>query len=191
MKKQLVINLFGAPGAGKSTGAAYVFSRLKRAGVRAELVTEVAKDEVWEGNVTALENQEYVFGKQSLRQSRLKDRVDVIVTDSPLLLTMVYGKSKHQAYLNALALAVFGEYDNRNYFVNRVKPYERAGRLQTETESDSLSETIKSTLKENGIEFQEIDGYIDDYDEIFDSTLDEVRKRKEEQIAREERQSET
>ena len=31
----LIINLFGAPGAGKSTGAAYVFSQLKAAGVNA------------------------------------------------------------------------------------------------------------------------------------------------------------
>ena len=28
-----VINLFGAPGSGKSTGAAYLFSKLKMAGV--------------------------------------------------------------------------------------------------------------------------------------------------------------
>ena len=46
----LIINLFGAPGAGKSTGAAYVFSQLKAAGVNAELVTEFAKDKVWERN---------------------------------------------------------------------------------------------------------------------------------------------
>ena len=40
----IVINLCGSPGAGKSTGAAYVFSQLKMAGVNAELVTEFAKD---------------------------------------------------------------------------------------------------------------------------------------------------
>ena len=34
----LVVNLFGAPGAGKSTGAAYIFSQLKMAGIIAELV---------------------------------------------------------------------------------------------------------------------------------------------------------
>ena len=40
----LVINLFGAPGAGKSTGAAYIFSLLKMYGINAELITEYAKD---------------------------------------------------------------------------------------------------------------------------------------------------
>ena len=41
----LIINLFGAPGAGKSTGAAYVFSQLKAAGVNAELVTRYGKEQ--------------------------------------------------------------------------------------------------------------------------------------------------
>lgn len=60
-KVPLVINQ--APGAGKSTGAAYIFSELKQRGVNAELVTEFAKDKTWEGNTLALSCQEYVFGK--------------------------------------------------------------------------------------------------------------------------------
>lgn len=52
--KTIVVNLFGAPGAGKSTGAAYIFALLKMAGVEAELVTEFAKDKVWEGNTAVL-----------------------------------------------------------------------------------------------------------------------------------------
>ena len=40
----VVINLFGGPGCGKSTGAAYVFSKLKMLGVNAELTSEYAKD---------------------------------------------------------------------------------------------------------------------------------------------------
>ena len=44
----LVVNLFGVPGAGKSTGAAYIFSKLKLVGINAELITEFAKDKVWE-----------------------------------------------------------------------------------------------------------------------------------------------
>ena len=64
MSKCIVINLFGVPSAGKSTGAAYIFSRLKMAGVNAELVTEFAKDLVWEENTVALGNQLYVFSNQ-------------------------------------------------------------------------------------------------------------------------------
>ena len=86
----LVVNLFGPPGAGKSTGAAYVFSKLKLAGVNAELVTEFAKDKVWEDNKLALANQAYLFGEQYYRLTRLGGKVDVAVTDSPLLLSNFY-----------------------------------------------------------------------------------------------------
>ena len=62
----IVLNLFGVPSAGKSTGAAYIFSKLKMAGVDAELITEFAKDKVWEDNkeVFKPDNQCYLFGKQ-------------------------------------------------------------------------------------------------------------------------------
>ena len=75
----LIVNLFGVPGAGKSTGAAYIFAKLKMLGINAELITEFAKDKVWENNTEVFKNQAYLFGKQSYRISRCKDKVDVIV----------------------------------------------------------------------------------------------------------------
>ena len=80
-KLPIIVNLCGAPGAGKSTGAAYIFSQLKMKGVNAELITEFAKDKTWENNTTALSNQLYVLGKQYYRIDRCKDQVEVIVTD--------------------------------------------------------------------------------------------------------------
>ena len=47
MKKTLFVNLFGAPGVGKSTGAAYLFSKLKMLGVDCEYIGEFAKDKCW------------------------------------------------------------------------------------------------------------------------------------------------
>ena len=64
MKRPIVVNLFGAPGSGKSTGAAFIFSQLKMKNVNCELITEYAKDKTWENNAAALECQEYIFGKQ-------------------------------------------------------------------------------------------------------------------------------
>ena len=41
MNKPIVVNLTGAPGAGKSTGAAYIFSELKQRGINCELVVNI------------------------------------------------------------------------------------------------------------------------------------------------------
>lgn len=48
MKNTLLVNLYAGPGAGKSTGAAYIFAKLKMAGVDCEYVSEYAKDRVWQ-----------------------------------------------------------------------------------------------------------------------------------------------
>ena len=98
----LVVNLFGAPGAGKSTGAAYIFSQLKMLGINAELVTEFAKDMVWCNNQEALSNQAYMFGQQLYRISRLEDKVDVVITDSPVFLSAIYNRMSYRKLAFAL-----------------------------------------------------------------------------------------
>ena len=160
-KKPLVINLFGAPGAGKSTGAAIIFAELKKRGVNVELVTEFAKDKTWEHNAMALGCQEYVFGKQSYRLARCKADVDVIVTDSPLPLSLLYTSDPALLSDNAfqkVVMNVFNSYNNLSYFVNRVKPYNPKGRNQTERESDVLAAELKKLLNENDISCVEILG---------------------------------
>jgi len=44
----IVVNLLGSPGVGKSTGAAYIFAMLKFRDLNVELITEFAKDKVYE-----------------------------------------------------------------------------------------------------------------------------------------------
>ena len=172
MKKPIVINLFGSPGAGKSTGAADVFSRLKKLGINAELVAEFAKDKTWEHNNKALSVQEYVFGKQSYRLARCRDDVDVIVTDSPLPLSIIYN---HNPALDdnfeRTVIKVFDTYENINYYINRVKPYNPKGRNQTEAESDALATPIKELLYKYKISFTEIDGDDNGYARVIRDVL--------------------
>lgn len=173
----LVVNLFGAPGAGKSTGAAYIYATLKMFGYNAELVTEFAKDKVWENNTIALSNQPYVYGEQSYRMSRCKDKVDIIVTDSPLLLSIIYNKDDNiRDNFNRMVQSEFDSYNNLNFLLSRDKPYNLSGRLQSETESDSIHNNIVQMLKDLGIEYSNKIGNVSGYDSILIDIMLECRK---------------
>ena len=173
--KTIIVSLFGAPGAGKSTLSAYIFAKLKMLGVNCELVTEFAKDKVWDKNNEALSNQIYIFAKQYYRISRCADKVDVIITDSPLFLSPFYNKdSEIDAPLKQLVYTISSRYDNLNYFVRRIKKYNPIGRLQTEEESNQYAIDIKNMLNSFKVDFTEIDGDLMSADIVTQQVLEKI-----------------
>ena len=66
-KQTIVINLFGAPGAGKSTLMAELFASLKNAGVDCEMSPEFAKELVWEKRTRTFDDELYILAKQNHR----------------------------------------------------------------------------------------------------------------------------
>ena len=52
----------------------------------------------------------------------------------------------------------FNEFNNINYFVKRVKPYQTVGRHQTEQEAKADDIELKDILKEYNINYTEIRG---------------------------------
>lgn len=149
-----VLNFFSGPGAGKSTLAAGLFHELKKKNINCELVREYAKDVVWEGRIHLLENQIYIFAKQLKRQVDLKDKVDYIITDSPLFLSLYYADNLTRAFEN-LVLEEYNKFDNINYFVNRTKEYNPAGRLQTEKEAMDIDFALKCLMTEYRLLYKE------------------------------------
>lgn len=169
----ILVNLFGSPGTGKSTGAAYIFSQLKMRGVNAELVTEFAKDKVWEGSKAVFENQAYIFGKQYFRISRCADKVDVVITDSPLLLSLVYNTNPILGEdFNNVVRKVVDSYDCANYFLVRTKAYNPVGRFQTEEESDKIADRIRELLDYEKIDYTVTTGDINGYNVIVDQIME-------------------
>ena len=165
----IIVNLFGVPGAGKSTGAAYIFSKLKMRGIEAELITEFAKDKVWENSEKAFQNQAYIFGQQSFRISRMENEVDIVITDSPLLLSAFYNTNPVLGEsFNDVVANVFHSYNNINSLLTRVKPYHAKGRLQTEEESDALAEPMKQLLDKYNVSYVQVPGDIAGYDAIVE-----------------------
>lgn len=144
-----IVNIYGAPGAGKSTAAAMIFSKLKMAGVNAELVTEFAKDCVYEKRMTVMANQVYLFAKQHHRIERIMDQVDVIITDSPLDLGKYYGARLHYSKeLNAMIDKITSKYDTFDLYLTRNFDYQEEGRIQSKEEIDKVENEIGAMYKD-------------------------------------------
>lgn len=142
-----VINFFGAPGAGKSTAALGLAYKMKLTGYNVELVSEFAKDLVYEDNIKALSEQNYVFANQEYRLAKLKNIVDYVITDSPILLSNVYVKNYPENFKH-FCFDMFNRYDNVNFMILRNHRYVKVGRLQDELESIYIEEEIMKMLKE-------------------------------------------
>lgn len=155
MKETIVINLIGGPGSGKSTCASGIFYELKKLGINCELSLEFVKDKVWEESYKVLDDQLYVFGKQYHKLFRLKDKVDVIITDSPLLISIHYNKISSQ-HFNNLVVEQYHTFNNLMYFINRSETYQSEGRLQTKEESEMIDRDIKTILETYDIDYTEI-----------------------------------
>ena len=151
----IVINLFAGPGAGKSTNCAGLFYRLKMLGVNCEMALEYAKDKVWEQSYRTLDNQIYVFGKQLHRLWRLNEQVDVVITDSPLLLSIHYDKTNSENFKN-LVMEQFNNFKNLNYFIVRGESYNPKGRTQTLEESKEIDVDVTKILDDNNINYKVI-----------------------------------
>lgn len=155
MKQTLVINLIGGPGSGKSTCASGIFYQLKKLGINCELALEFAKDKVWEESIKILDDQLYVFGKQYHKLFRLNGKVDVIITDSPLLISILYNKTPSE-YFDKLVVEQYHTFNNLLFFIKRAENYQTEGRLQTKDESMVLDYTMKHILLTNDIEYDEV-----------------------------------
>ena len=176
----IIVNLFGGPGAGKSTGSAYIFAKLKMLGWNVEYITEYAKDKVWEENKTALKNQLYIFAQQFYKISSCENKVDIIVTDSPLLNSIIYNKAPRLGKsFDNMVYDLFSSYENINFLIKRIKKYNPSGRTQTEKESDALYYEIKDLLDRYKINYEEYAGDEENYKkmiEIINNKLTEKNK---------------
>lgn len=171
----LIVNVFGEPSAGKSTAATYIFSQLKMQGISAEYVSEFAKDKVWENNDEVFKFQTYIFGRQNFKLARVNGKVDVVVTDSPIILSMIYNPNPLiQNELNALIMKVFSLYNNFNILLIRKHNYENKGRHENESEARKVRNKIVKACIDNDIPLQLCETNKKAYDKIVKEIINQI-----------------
>lgn len=165
-----IINLYAGPSSGKSTTAAGLFAKMKVAGHEVELVTEYAKDLVYENRLNILEQQEYILAKQNHRLHKLRGKVEYVITDSPLLLATIYvdptWKPAHS--FTQFVFDLYNTYDNVHYFLNRPKSFQVSGRLHNLEQSIKIDTQILSLLEMYQGQYQVPYTQIDTNDFIVD-----------------------
>ena len=144
MKK--FIELYGGPGIGKSTYAAGLYYHFKLLGCNTELVREYAKDLAWAGKLDGTITQQQIFKEQSKRELILINSVDspdVIITDSPIRMSQVYGSDKKwiNRHENKIKKAEY-EYIKVLLVRDTSLQYEEKGRAHDLTQALELDKSI-------------------------------------------------
>jgi hypothetical protein len=147
MRKPVIINFFGGPGAGKSTLATGVFTWMKMQGLNCEYVPEYAKELSYAGDMKTVSNQFYVSAMQHQRIFNVYDKVDYIITDSPVLTGIVYIQ-KGLYHLPPLLAEIFHGWENINFLIKRddCDEYSTTGRHHSESEALMLDVEIEQMV---------------------------------------------
>lgn len=158
-----VVNLFGAPGIGKSSVRAGLFWLMKSRHHSVEEVTEFAKQLVLEGTEWQLrDNQIRLLADQHHRQLIIsRNGYKFAVTDSPLLLCSFYAPPEIFPSFHALAHEAHASFENFNFLLTRNlegpgEVFEDRGRLQTREESMQIAQRMQDYLEKNNIAYTKV-----------------------------------
>jgi len=161
-----VINLFGGPGVGKSSVASGILYNLKRRHISCDAPYEFPKQLAWDNNESAIRDQLYVLANQHRGIVKSYGKVDYIILDSPILLSLVYKNeyttkeypsNLYNDTFNELVLELHNSYNSINYFLERgTTEYNTKERYQSLEDSLVLDSKIKQMLMDNDINYQSI-----------------------------------
>jgi deoxyadenosine/deoxycytidine kinase len=173
-----IINIFGGPGIGKSSIAAGITYKLKRNHISCDQPYEFPKLLAWDDNHSAIQDQLYVLANQHRGIVKSYGKVDYIVLDSPILLSLTYRNyykgteypsSLYGESFDKMVLDTFNQYDNINIVLDRADGvHNNDERYQNLEESKELDIVIENSLIENNIPFHKI--------KVNDNTVDNIMK---------------
>jgi len=109
----------------------------------------------WEENWKLLSIQDAVFGEQNRRLVRIGNKVDVIVTDTSLLFSLVYRREGLTKEFEDYVMSVYNSYNNLNINLirNETTKYENLGRKETEVEALEVDNIVKHIIAQHKINY--------------------------------------
>ena len=173
-----IVNLFGGPGIGKSSIASGLTYKLKKKHITCDNPYEFPKVLAWDENHSAIKDQLYVLANQHRGIVKSFGKVDYIILDSPIILSLVY-KSVYEGIeypaslygesFDKMVLDIHNQYDTLNILLKRTEGgFNEKERYQTLDESKILDNAIENTLIKNNISYITI--------EVGDSTVNDILK---------------
>jgi len=176
-----VINLFGGPGIGKSSIASGLTYKLKKNHITCDNPYEFPKVLAWDENYSAISDQLYVVANQHRGIVKSLGKVDYIILDSPVILSLIYkeyyNEKRDSDYpsrlygdnFDAMVLDIHRGYDSVNVLLKRQSGnHNEKERYQNLEESIEIDSMIQNSLDTHDIKYYEID--------MGDNTVDEIYK---------------
>jgi hypothetical protein len=161
-----IINLFGGPGIGKSSISAGLTYRLKRNHISCDNPYEFPKLLAWDENHSAIRDQLFVLANQHRGIVKSYGKVDYIILDSPIILSLTYKSyyksTQYPATLygetfDKLLLEIHNQYNNINIVLERGEGiHNNNERYQDLKQSVELDTVIEESLKRHELPYHKI-----------------------------------
>lgn len=142
----VVVNFWGHSCVGKSTHSAGLYSALKKAGVRVELAREHCKNWFYEGTQWKLNNQFSITGGMIEQIETFKfGGIDVVITDSPILLGALYSQVYNtDLYLAQAIRNKHNSYNNYNILLRPDIDFDPQGRGASGITRETIAELLSN-----------------------------------------------
>lgn len=176
----IIINLFAGPGGGKSSIAGGLLHKLKKKHCSCDAPYEFPKMLAWDNNGEAIKDQLYVIANQHRGIAKSFNKVDYIIVDSPILLSLVYknyyakNNDEYPSCLygkefDDLILSMHQYYKTLNIVLVRSKEtdHNEKERYHDLQQSIDIDKKIKSILIDNNIQYYEVNVDDDPLNEIL------------------------
>lgn len=142
----ILINLFGGPGAGKTTLAHGIVYEFRMHGIEADIATEYPKELIYDRINPASINQYTILAEQFKKIERVLRACTVVVCECPLLLCAEYDMGKRHIFQMVKDYETYlkdtYKTSTYNYFVDRIVPYTTTNRVHTEKQAIDIDRRL-------------------------------------------------